>query len=470
MLNVCLRSVHALSKLEKSSTPRTLCERSSGGIVKDVPRSAWARSRAVVGLAANIARKEIQGRLRDAVSGTSDTRSLALRIEQAKLLTASLGRLKGALMKAGQLLSIDAGEFLPPEVLEVLAELQSAAEPVEFAALHAVLLEELGDSGLARLEGLGEQPAASASIGQVYRARVDGTAVAVKVQYPGVAESIDSDLAVLGNLGQSLMGLSGRKVDLSDLIVELGQVLHFEADYQRERAFMERFRSAAAHDERFVVPRAFPLLSTKRVLTMSWEEGYSLTEWMAKSPSKAEREAVGRAMLDLFCLELFTWGMVQTDPNFGNFLIRERANEMPVIVLLDFGATVEFDLAFRQSYRAMLRAIASKDDQRMLDEGIAFELIDPREGPEARGLFVEMLQASYEPFHPARQPFSFRDPAHAARTYDVSQRFIRSLVYSAPPRQLIFLHRKLGGLFQLLKRFDLTLDLRPYWRRMVEFA
>jgi predicted unusual protein kinase regulating ubiquinone biosynthesis (AarF/ABC1/UbiB family) len=436
--------------------------------VKEVPRSAWARSRAVVGLAANIARKEIQGRLRDAVSGTSDTRSLALRIEQAKLLAESLGRLKGAMMKAGQLLSIDAGEFLPPEVLEVLAKLQSEAEPVDFAALHAVLVEELGDAGLGRLEGLSEQPAASASIGQVYRARVDGTPVAVKVQYPGVAESIDSDLAVLGNLGQSMVTLSGRKVDLSDLIGELGQILHFEADYERERAFMESFRSALADDERFAVPRAFPSLSTKRVLTMSWEEGCSLTQWIAKGPSMAEREAVGRMMLDLFCLELFTWGMVQTDPNFGNFLIREMPGKTPVIVLLDFGATVEFDAAFRQAYRGMLRTMASKDGKRMLDEGIAFGLIDPREGPETRGLFVEMLQASYEPFHPTRQPFAFRDPEHAARTYDVSQRFMRSLVYSPPPRQLIFLHRKLGGIFQLLKRLDLTLDLRPYWTRMVE--
>lgn len=439
-------------------------------MMKEVPRSAWARSRAMVGLAANVARKELGSRLRDAAVGAPSGGALATRLEQAKLLAESLGRLKGALMKAGQLLSIDAGDLLPPEVAEVLAKLQSDAEPVDFASLRAVLVEELGESGLERLGGLGEVPAASASIGQVYRASVDGTPVAVKVQYPGVAESIDSDLAILGKVGRTFVTVSGRKMDLSGLVAELSQALHHEADYVRERAFLDRFAAALEGDDRFVVPRSVAELSSGRVLTMSWEEGTPLASWVARGPSLADREALGRAMLDLFCLELFAWGMVQTDPNYGNFLVRECAGEPPRVVLLDFGATMEFDEDFRRMYRSMLRAIASGDALRMVEEGIAFGLIDRREGPEARELFVEMLRNAFEPFEPTRQPFVFRDEEHAARSREIGQRFTTALVYSPPPRQLVFLHRKLGGLFQLLRRLDLALDLRPYWSRLVDEA
>ena len=142
----------------------------------------------------------------------------------------------------------------------------------------------------------------------------------------------------------------------------------------------------------------------------------------------------------------------------------------PRVVLLDFGATMEFDADFRRTYRSMLRSIASGDAPRIVDEGIAFGLIDRREGPEARELFVEMLRNAFEPFEPARQPFVFRDEEHAARSRDIGQRFTSALVYSPPPRQLVFLHRKLGGLFQLLRRLDLALDLRPYWSRLVDDA
>ncbi len=435
--------------------------------MKEVPKSAWQRSRAMVGLAAKVASKEVGSRLRNlAASSESKTvQTLAARVEQAKLLAESLGRMKGALMKAGQLLSIDAGDLLPPEVTEVLAKLQSEAEPVDFAALREVVLADLGPEKLARFEGLGGVAAASASIGQVYRAHVDGAPVAVKIQYPGVAESIDSDLGLLEKLGQSMVALSGRKVDLGDFVNELRQVLHYEADYVRERGFIERFAAGLAHDPRFVVPATYPELSSKRVLTMSWEEGVRLGEWLRGAHSRETRTALGKAVLDAFVLELFTLGVVQTDPNFANFLVRE-SDSGPRLVLLDFGASVEFDAAFRTGYAKLLRAMASGDDARIIAEGIAFALLDARESAESKALFARMLATSVEPFAPHRQPFSFSDAGYTTRLRAAGEQLSRSLKYSPPPKRLIFLHRKLGGIFQLLKRLDVALDLTPYWDAM----
>ncbi len=281
----------------------------------------------------------------------------------------------------------------------------------------------------------------------------------MKVQYPGVAESIDSDLALLAKLGQGVLTLSGRRVPLDDLLAELSKVLHFETDYERERYYLTRFSEALAGDQRFIVPSAYPDLSTKRVLTMTWEEGEPLQAWIRRGQSLPKREAVGRAVLDLVCLELFTLGMVQTDPNFGNFLVR---GEEPRLVLLDFGATLEFDAKFLDSYARLVSAMTDASPQRVIDESFAFGLLDRRESPETRALLAELLIAAVAPLVSSQQPFAFSDADYSKRMQDLGERFARSVRYSPPPKELVFLNRKLGGLFQLLRRLDLALDLRPY--------
>ena len=421
-----------------------------------LPTDAFRRGTSVFALVAGVATHELRHRLH---LGGNELRT---RIAQAKLMAESLGRLKGALMKAGQLLSIDASDFLPPEAMEVLASLQGHAEPVDFEVIRGVLVEQLGEDGLRRLVDLDPIPAASASIGQVHRAQVGGP-VAVKVQYPGVADSIDSDIALLEKFGGSLLAISRRKIDMEGLFDELRSILHFEADYVRERTFLDKFAALLAGDPRFVVPKSVPALCTSRVLTMSWEDGMPLGEWMKTERPREDRTALVKSMLDLYCREFFEWGVVQTDPNFGNFLMRDDGR----IVLLDFGASVEYDDTFRAQYVALLRTVAAGDRAGIIEHGIAMELINPREPTASKELFADMLASSVEPFDDAKQPFAFRDSDYAARSRDVSARFVKSLVYSPPPRRLIFLHRKLGGLFQLAKRLDVELDLAPYWKRMV---
>ena len=170
-----------------------------------------------------------------------------------------------------------------------------------------------------------------------------------------------------------------------------------------------------------------------------------------------------RAILDLYCREFFSWGLVQTDPNHGNFLMRDDGR----IVLLDFGATLEYDAQFRAEYVHLLRTVETKDVGATVQAGIDFRILDPREPEEPRRLFAEMLFNAMEPFEPGAQPFVFRDQGYAERARDIGRRFTRSLKFSPPPKKLIFLHRKLGGIFHLLRRLDVQLDLYPYWMRMV---
>ncbi len=434
---------------------------------KPGPTLASNRSTRVLALAAGLAKHELSHKIRATLTGSTEQlgwHEVRTRVAQARLLAESLGRLKGALMKAGQLLSMDASDFLPPEAIESLAKLQGQAEPVDFAVMQRVLASELGPDRLAALEQVDPQPAASASIGQVHRARAFGEAVAVKIQYPGIAESIDADLALLEKLGSSFFALTRREIELGDTFAELKSMLHLEADYSRERRYMDRFAVLLANDTRFQVPRSVAALSSDRVLTMSWAEGVPLHAWIGAAPPRGEREALGRALLDLYCMEFFRWGLVQTDPNPGNFLVQPGTNR---IVLLDFGASMDYAPAFRESYVELLRSIATGHRERMVEEGVAFGLLDARESAQTREAFVDMLMSSVEPFNPSAQPFVFSDNDYSVRSRVVVQRFVRGLKYSPPPRRLIFLHRKLGGLFQVLKRLDLRLDLSQYWEQMV---
>jgi len=436
--------------------------------MKSLPKDAWSRSKAVLGLVAGLSGQELKHRLLAGVSSSAEKlRDLELtaRVEQARLMVESLGRLKGALMKAGQLLSVDASDLLPPEAMTVLAQLQAGAEPIDFESLRGVLTQELGQDWEQAFDTFDTRPAASASIGQVHRASTNGVPVAVKIQYPSVRDSIDSDLDVLQKLASGWLSVSRKKIDLTGVFEELRTLLHQEADYGQELLSQLRFAELVQHDPRFVVPRSLPELSTTLVHTMTWEEGQPLGQWLQTPRSAEDRLWLGQLLLDLYCLEFFRWGLVQTDPNFGNFLVRAESRQL---VLLDFGATLAFEPDFRERYVKLLRVVATGDAARISDEGVAFGLLDPREPREPRELFAQFLQTAVEPFAPSLQPFAFRDAGYNERSQVIGRRFIRSLRFSPPPRRLMFLHRKLGGIFQLLKRLDLKLDLRPYWERMVQ--
>ncbi|MEM1022397.1 MAG: AarF/ABC1/UbiB kinase family protein [Myxococcota bacterium] len=426
----------------------------------------FSRSSRLVNMAAKVATKEVRQRISGRFQASMErlqASEVMTRVEQAKLIAETLGQLKGAVMKAGQLLSLDASDFLPPEAVEVLSKLQSQADPIPFEDLKMVLREDLGQTWRDRFQLFDESPAASASIGQVHKGVVEGVPVAVKVQYPGVAESVDSDIDALRRLAGAWLSVSGRRIDMAETFEELRSILHQETDYWTERQALERYRRLVGDDGRYVVPRSLEEASGRRVLTMEWIDGEPLVDWIKRDPSWEERERVARALLDLYCKEFFEWGFVQTDPNPGNFAITEDGR----IVLLDMGAALEYSDEFRESYVGLLRVIRRGETEEIVQAGIDFGLIDPREGPDVRASFAQLLTEAAKPFDPELQPFQFNDEDFAAGARAVGTKFATSLRYSPPPRKLLFLHRKLGGLFNFLRRLDVPIDLRPYWQQMV---
>ncbi len=434
---------------------------------KSPPKSPFKRSLSLFGAAAQIASKELSSKVKTVIKNTVEEKAsenVKLRIAQAKIISENLGQLKGAAMKVGQLLSTEAKDFLPQEALDILAKLQSDAPKVDFDVMYEQIIDDLGEEKFNQLKNFQEKPIAAASIGQVYSASLpEGKEVVLKVQYPGVASSIHSDIKILKKLIEPMLKISGRQIELDEIFEEIAKTLSLEADYLNEAKATTKYRENILGHDQFLVPEVIPEFSGKKVLCMTKISGVSLFEWIKSQPSYDQRLFIGQSILDLFMLEFFHHGFVQTDPNFGNYLVQE---DPLALVLLDFGSTKKYTKKFINSYKKLLSVLVQDDPKVVLEAAYDFDLLDPRESKEAQDNLVEMLQASFEPFRPEVQPFKFDDQDYAKRSREVVLKFISSLKYTPPRKDLIFLHRKLGGIFNLLKNLEIELDLTPYWEQM----
>lgn len=394
------------------------------------------------------------------------------RIEQAKILTETLGNLRGAAMKAGQLLSLDLDDYFPPEAIQILSQLQNQVwESPELNIVQA-LNKELSPDQRDKIQKLEKKPFAAASMGQVYRAQVSDQPIVIKAQYPDLDKSINNDISGLRTIVSTLCLLTGRKMNLDHLFAEIEEVLLQEIDYEKEAQALSDFHKLF-HDHpwkyvKFTTPLPLYELSTKKVLSLTYESGLTLKEWINSKPSKEKRERVARALLELYIMEFFVWGLVQTDPNPGNFLVRE--NPTLEIVALDFGASKRYPLEFRTNYVELLKATRDASPEVIVQKAVDFGLLDRRETQESKQIFVDLMQLGMSPFFDRTKKdgkFNFKDDSFLKENSRLSRLLMQSLKFSPPPHKLIFLHRKLGGIFALLRNLEVEIDLQEYWEKIV---
>ena len=420
-----------------------------------VPTGRLARLSRFGGLAAGVAGGMIGEGARQLVSGKRPALGdLLLTPGNIVRVTDRLAKLRGAAMKLGQLVSLDSGDLLPPELTEILARLRADAEPMPARQLGTVLAGQWGGDWKSKLSAFDANPIAAASIGQVHRGRTrDGRPLAIKVQYPGVAKSIDSDVDNVATLLR-LSGLVPKELDLAPLLAIAKVQLREEADYVREGACLTRFGDLLAGDPHFHVPDFLPELSTPTILTMSYAEGVPI-ESLTDRP-QAERDAVAGRMLDLVLRELFDFGLMQTDPNLANYRYDAATGK---IVLLDFGATREISPEIADLYRQMLRAVRDGDRAAALKALEAFGLFDAgttaAHSDEVLALFDlsagMLLQEGAFDFGDASWIKSMRGRGLAL----ASDR----TMWRVPPAETLFVQRKLGGSYWLAARLKARVDL-----------
>ena len=444
-----------------------------------VVQGSWRRSlrltRAGVLGGARVAAHAV-GNLVRSESGREERRQAMWRA-QAGLWAKELGELKGSLMKAGQMVAMYGDQFLPPEALQILRGLQNDAPPLHYASIEAVLVADLGADKVTKL-GLNRQALGAASLGQVHCGTApDGTPVAVKVQYPGVAEALDNDLQILRRM-LKLLRVVTDAATLDALFAEVHGVLTRELDYVQERAATDAFRAALADDARLVVPHTFPELSSQRVLTTSFESGVAPDDPAVKALSQSRRNALGIAYFELYLQEMMVLGRVQTDPHFGNFRVRiDPVGEDDRLVLLDFGATREVTPAYAATMRRMMRGCLLDERQEILDAGLELGLLRPDDGVAAEGAFVDVCRLIAEPFSSADTPLRDAGLFDASGAYDfgrsdlprrVAQRgstLARARGLRPPPPEALFVDRKLAGTFLFLAAMGAVVDARPILRR-----
>lgn len=387
-------------------------------------------------------------------------------VERAEALAESLGQLKGSVMKAGQMLSLYGQYFLPPEAVAVLSALQDDTPAVRWSVVAPVLERALGRSRLAELE-IDETPMAAASLGQAHRARrrKDGLELVVKIQYPGVADAIESDIRSLSRL-VNLSRLAPKGLDLEPIFNEVREMLHREVDYEAEAHFTRSFGERLARDRRFVVPQVLSSYSTDRVLTTSFESGVSVRQDAIRQLPQGRRNRLGGNFLELFLTEFFDWGMVQTDPHFGNYRIRTEENGEDRIVLLDFGATRTFGRGFIDAYADIVSGALEGDEPRIHAGSKAIGLMGEAFPEPVLKAFSRLCMEVVEPFV---DPAEGRVPAerfNAAGAYRwgasdlplragrIASRNALSRYFRVPPREIVFLHRRLAGVFIMLSTLD----------------
>jgi len=270
-------------------------------------------------------------------------------VAKARALVTRMGKLKGLVMKAGQIASYMPGT-LPPAAQEVLAELQAQSTPMTFARIDDVLAAELGGRAAALFEAFEERPFAAASIGQVHRARLAGRDLAVKVQYPGIEDMIRGDLKMVGVLAR--LSLIGSPVDAGALTGELRDRLLEECDYEREAASQRLFAQLLASVPGAAVPAVVGERSARRVLATELVHGARIA---VADPAVGDRagETIFRA-----CFELM-WRrcIYNADPHPGNYLVAPDGG----VTFLDFGCVRRFDPQMIATWRRLARAILDGD-------------------------------------------------------------------------------------------------------------
>lgn len=398
------------------------------------------------------------------VTGGGGEGSLMLSPANMERLVAKLSKMRGAALKIGQMLSFQDSKMLPAPIQEVLQRVQDRADYMPAWQRDRVLTTNLGAKWRDLFDEFEEKPIAAASIGQVHRATLksNGAKVAVKIQFPGVADSINSDLDNLGVL-LAATKLLPKGLYLNKTIDNARTELGWECDYEREARCAQRYRDLlASEDDVFLVPQIYPKASGKQVLTMEFMDGVGVTR--IQSFTQAQRDWIGTQILRLCLREITEFHFMQTDPNWTNFLYNADRDRL---VLLDFGASREYPDRFIRLYVRLLAAASRSDCDtvKTLSEELGY--LTGHESKAMLDAHIASVLTLAEPFlESAPEVYDFRDQTITERVKEQIPVMIRERL-APPPEETYSLHRKLSGAFLLCARLGSRVRCRELFEQSV---
>lgn len=390
-------------------------------------------------------------------------KSLFLSPSNIERMAKKFSKMRGAALKIGQMLSFQDSSILPPEIQQILMRVQNLAHYMPPAQLNRVMSTELGSNWRKKyFASFEDVPFAAASIGQVHNAVTeDLLPVVVKVQYPGVADSIDSDLSNILMLLTALSMLPAG-LFLDKTVANARLELKWECDYLREAQSLVRFRELLKDDPVFEVPKVLQQMSGEHVLTMERMRGVEIVkgDW-----DQETKNWIATNIMRLCLTELKDFKFMQTDPNWANFLYNKETHK---IELLDFGASREFRDEFVNDYIAVLKG-AVKGDRAVVEEySMKLGYLTGKESLAMVEAHINSIMVLGEAFTPQKdgQPFDFKNQTITDRVRDNIGMMLNERL-TPPPEETYSLHRKLSGVFLLCSKLQASVPCADLFEEII---
>jgi predicted unusual protein kinase regulating ubiquinone biosynthesis (AarF/ABC1/UbiB family) len=385
-----------------------------------------------------------------------------------------LGRLKGTYVKIGQMLALFGEQFLPHVLVEALRDLSDQTEPLHWDALESFVRDSLGEL-YAELD-IDPQAVAAASLAQVHLARIrdNGEWICLKIQYPGLAQVIDADFDVVVRMLLVARWVKAGR-DLDDWLESMREHLHQEIDYQREADMTVRIGHLCHElngERTLAVPLHSPQLHshfcTDSILAMEYIEGFSVVDADVGRLSLERRNNLAQTILELFFVEVFEWGLMQTDPNFGNYLLRlddrRKKSGQDELVLLDFGSMLEPDDAFLFHLRNAIDSGLRQDVPVLVESLVGLGCISADAAAEAQQSFADFCLHLLEPLRPPEQlpaeylnaqgEYCWANSKLMRRAGKQAAISASSRHFTPPSRDFALIARKLSGLFNFIATLE----------------
>lgn len=417
-----------------------------------IPKHKLSRAASLIGAGAQIGLNYARFNVEKSLSGKDATAVAKAKLRRdsanAEVTFDAFSRLKGSPLKMAQMLSMDKN-ILPAPYAEQFQKSYYSAPPLSYPLVVKTFKRETGRSPTEVFDEFSHKAVAGASIGQVHRARKDGQDYAVKVQYPGVADSLKSDLNLVKPFAMRLFNLDAKS--LAPYLAEVEARLMEETDYALELRRAQELAAQSGQLRNTHFPKYYPELSGPRIITMDWIDGLTLDKWIATGPTQEERNRIGQAIWDFYHFQIHQLRCFHADPHPGNLFVKD--GELWVI---DFGCVKQLDDGFYRRFFSLMDQARTSDPVDFEKMLMDLDLLRPGDTPHMRrklaSVYYQSIELLARPFH--NGTFDFGDEGYVREIFEFSEqtradREMSQLTSSRGDANAIYLNRAYYGLYNL---------------------